>query len=81
MFTSAVPILCLQTLMSLMATDDGAGDPSRRLRGISLPQADGTCGEVHAVGYADDLVGMLADEQQLVRFKELLTVYERGVRG
>ncbi len=35
-------------------------------------------GETYALGYADDLVGLLADEQQLVRFKELLAVYERG---
>ena len=71
-------LLCLQTFMSLMATDDGDGDASRRLRGIQLPRRDGTEGEVTALGYADDLVGMLADEQQLTRFKELLAVYERG---
>ena len=71
-------LLCLQTFMSLMATDDGGGDPTRRLRGIQLPQRDGTERETHALGYADDLVGLLADEQQLVRFKELLTVYELG---
>ena len=35
-------LLCLQTFMSLMATDDGEGDPTRRLRGIQLPQRDGT---------------------------------------
>ena len=71
-------LLCLQTFMSLMATYDGDGDASRRLRGIQLPRRDGTEGEVTALGYADDLVGMLADEQQLTRFKELLAVYERG---
>lgn len=29
-------LLCLQTFMSLMATDDGDGDPSCRLRGVHL---------------------------------------------
>ena len=62
-------LLCLQTFMSLMATDDGGRDSSRRLCGIHLPQRDGTERETHALGYADDLVGLLADEQQLVRFK------------
>ena len=71
-------LLCLQTFMSLMATDDGDGDESRRLRGIRLPRRDGSLEETYALGYADDLVGLLADEQQLVRFKELLSVYEQG---
>ena len=61
-----------------MATDDGDGDASRRIRGIHLPRRDGSLEETYALGYADDLVGLLADEQQLVRFKELLAVYEQG---
>ena len=34
--------------------------------------------EVRVTGYADDLAAFLADEKQLVRFKELLAVYEKG---
>ena len=34
--------------------------------------------ECHALGYADDLCGLLADTSQLPRFKTLLGVYERG---
>ena len=34
--------------------------------------------EVRITGYADDLAAFLADERQLVRFKELLAVYERA---
>ena len=72
-------ILCLQTFMSLMATDDGDGDAASRLRGLMVPSVDreGET-EVFAIGYADDLVGTLRDEDQLPRFKKLLGVYERG---
>ena len=61
-----------------MATDDGDGDPRRRLRGIPLPDRSGSLVECHALGYADDLCGLLADTSQLPRFKTLLGVYERG---
>ena len=72
-------ILCLQTFMSLMATDDGDGDPAARLRGLMVPSVnrEGET-EVFALGYADDLVAALRDEDQLPRFKKLLGVYERG---
>ena len=71
-------LLCLQSFMSLMATDDGDGDPTRRLRGIELPHRSGDLKEMFGLGYADDLVALLRNEQQLVRFKELLAVYECG---
>lgn len=45
--------------MSLLATDDGNGNPADRLRGIELPRRDGELAETHALGYADDLVALL----------------------
>ena len=65
-------LLCLQTFTSLAARDG-------ELQGVRIP-GEGGVGEreVRITGYADDLAAFLADERQLVRFKELLAVYERA---
>ena len=65
-------LLCLQTFTSLVARDG-------QLQGVAVPGRGGRGErEIRGAGYADDLAAWLRDETHLPRFKELLSVYERG---